>query len=108
MTYLNYVEFDGCCNSVVQYHSFVEFVRVTHEGYWSVALGIAASFPGFSMAIFWDCLHMVGIFFPMKHLLRIASSHLWALGPILFSCSTKTSSLTCSGFIVFSKDTHFL
>ena len=29
----------------------------------------------------------------MRHLLRIASNHLWDLGPILFSLSTKTSSL---------------
>ena len=52
------------------------------------------SFPGFRMAILWDCLHMVGILLSMKHLLSIASSHLLALGPIFFSCSIKTSSRT--------------
>ena len=50
------------------------------------------SFPGFRMAVFWDCLHVVGILFSMTHLLRIASNYLFALGPI-FSCSTKTSSI---------------
>ena len=42
--FLNLVWFDGWCNSV-QYHSFVEFVRVTHEGYWSVALWNCRAFP---------------------------------------------------------------
>ena len=36
----------------------------------------------------------------MKHLLSIASIHLWALVPILFSCTTKTS-LPEALFIVF-------
>ena len=70
---------------------------MTQEGYWSVAL--------------WNCLHqslhMVGILFSMKHLLSIASSHLWALGPGLFSCSTKTSSLPAA-LLFFSNATPLL
>ena len=64
------------------------------------------SLPGFRMAIFWDRLHMVWILFSIKHLLGIASSHLWALGPILFSCSTKTSSLPAD--LLSSNTTTFL
>ena len=70
---------------------------MTQEGYWS----------GFSMAIILDCLHSVGILFSMKHLCSIASSHLCALGPRLFSCSTRTSSLS-EALLLFSIATPFL
>ena len=53
------------------------------------------SFPGFRIAIFWDCLHMLRILFTMKHLLSIASNHLLDLGPIFFSCSIKTIICSC-------------
>ena len=52
------------------------------------------------MAIFWDCLHMVGILFSMKHLLSFASSHLWDLGPILFV--SHQNFISSSDFLVFS------
>ena len=38
------------------------------------------------MVIILDCLHSVGIWFPMKHLFSIVSSHLWALRSRFFSC----------------------
>ena len=46
---------------------------------------IAESFPGFSMAIIFDCLHILGILFSMKHVLSIVCNHLCALGPRFFS-----------------------
>ena len=51
------------------------------------------SFPGFSMAIIFDCLHILGILFSMKHVLSIVCNHLCALGPRFFSCSTSKSSM---------------
>ena len=47
--------------------------------------GIAESFPGFSMAIIFDCLHILGILFSMKHVLSIVCNHLCALGPRFFN-----------------------
>ena len=55
--------------------------------------GIAESFPGFSMAIIFDCLHILVILFSMKHVLSIVCNHLCALGPRFFSCSTSMSSM---------------
>ena len=63
---------------------------MTHEGYFSVDLYNCR--PGFRMVIF-CCGHMVGTIFSMKYLLIIGSNHIWAFGPILFSCSTNTSFL---------------
>ena len=65
---------------------------MTQEGYLSVTLWNRRVHP---RPQYGDILglHSVGILFSMKHLFSIFSSHLWALGPILFSCSTKTSSL---------------
>ena len=54
---------------------------------------IAESFPGFSMAIIFHCLHILGILFSMKHMLSIVCNHLYALGPRFFSCSTRMSSM---------------
>ena len=45
---------------------------------------------GFSMALNIDCLHNLGTFFSMKHLLSISSSQLCKVGPRLFSCFTST------------------
>ena len=59
------------------------------------------------MTIVFDCLHSGGVFFSMKHLFIIVSSHLWALGPRFFSCSTKTSSLQAA-LLFFSIATPFL
>ena len=66
------------------------------------------SFQDFRMSIFWDYLNMVGILFSMKHLFSNASGHLLALGPILFSCSTKTSSLPAAFLSFFSNSITFL
>ena len=59
------------------------------------------------MAMILDGLHSVGILFSMKHLFSIVRSHLWALEPNLFSCSTKTSSIPAV-LLVFSIATPFL
>ena len=45
------------------------------------------------MAIIFDCLHILGILFSMKHVLSIVCNHLCALGPRFFSCSTSMSSM---------------
>ena len=45
------------------------------------------------MAINFDCLHILGILFSMKHVLSIVCNHLCALGPWFFSCSTSMSSM---------------
>ena len=45
------------------------------------------------MAIIFDCLHILGIVFSMKHVLSIVCNHLYALGPRFFSCSTSMSSM---------------
>ena len=45
------------------------------------------------MAIIFDCLHILGILFSMKQVLSIVCSHLCALGPRFFSCSTSMSSM---------------
>ena len=45
------------------------------------------------MAIIFDCLHILGILFSMKHVLSIVCNHLCALGPSFFSCSTSMSSI---------------
>ena len=58
------------------------------------------------MTIFWDGLHIVGILFPMKHLLGITSSHLWALGPI--SLVAPPNKINSSDVVVFSNATTFL
>ena len=42
-----------------------------------VGSSLELSFPGFRMAIFWVCLHKVGIVFFMKHLLSIDSRYRW-------------------------------
>ena len=49
----------------------------------------------------------IGILFSMNHLFSIVSSHLWALGPRLFSCSTRTSSLP-EALLFFSIATPFM
>ena len=54
---------------------------------------IAESFPGFSMAVICDCLHILVILFSMKHVLSIVCNQLCALGPMFFSCSTSMSSM---------------
>ena len=54
---------------------------------------MAESFPGFSMAIIFDCIHILGILFSMKHVLSIVCNHLCALGHRFFSCSTSMSSI---------------
>ena len=59
------------------------------------------------MAIILDCLHMVGILFSMKHMFSIVSSHLCALGPRCFSCSTSMSSLPAD-LLFFSAATPLL
>ena len=59
------------------------------------------------MAMILDCLHSVGILFSMKHLFNIVSSHMGALGPRFFSCSTRTSSLP-EALLFFSIATPFL
>ena len=45
------------------------------------------------MAIIFDCLHILGTLFSMKHMLSIVCNHLCALGPRFFSCSTNMSSM---------------
>ena len=50
---------------------------------------------------------MVGFLFSLKHLLSIASSHLWTFGLTFFSCSTKTLSLPAA-LLLFSNATPFL
>ena len=45
------------------------------------------------MAIIFDCLHILGILFSMKHVLSSVCNHLCALGPRFFSCSTSMSSM---------------
>ena len=45
------------------------------------------------MAIIFDCLHIMGILFSMKHVLSIVCNHLCALGPRFFCCSTSMSSM---------------
>ena len=69
--------------------------------------GIAESFPGFSMAIIFDCLHILGILFSMKHVLSIVCNHLCALGPRFFSCSTSMSSMPAA-LLFLSADIPFL
>ena len=59
------------------------------------------------MAIILDCFHSVGIFFSMNHLFTLVSSHMWALGPRLFCCSTKPISLPAA-LLLFSIATPFL
>ena len=88
--------FYGWCYTV-QYHSFVGFVRITQEGYWSVTLWNRKS-PSQDLLV---CLHSVGILFSMKYVFSIISSHLWALGPRFFSCSTKTSFVVLQYFHSF-------
>ena len=88
-------------------HSFVEFVHMPQEGYWSVTLWNRRVLPRLSMTIILDCLHSVGILFSMKHLFIIVSSYLCALGPRLFSCSTRTSSLP-KALLFFNIATPFL
>ena len=48
---------------------------------------------GFSMALIIDCLHNLGTLFSVKHLLSISGSHLWEVGPRLFSCFNSSSSM---------------
>ena len=43
-----------------------------------------------------DCLHILGILFSMKHVLSIVYNHLCALGPRFFSCSTSMSSMSAA------------
>ena len=50
---------------------------------------------------------MVGILFSMNHLLSIVSSHMWALGPRCFSCSTITSCVPAALSFI-STDSPFL
>ena len=45
------------------------------------------------MAMIFDCLHILGILFSMKHVLGIVCNHLGALGPMFLSCSTSMSSM---------------
>ena len=45
------------------------------------------------MATIFDCLHILGILFSMKHVLSIVCNNLCALGPRFFSCSTSMSSM---------------
>ena len=45
------------------------------------------------MAIIFDCLHIMGILFSMKHVLSIVCNHLCALGPWFFSFFTSMSSM---------------
>ena len=54
---------------------------------------VLRSFPGVSMVVIFDCLHILGILFSMKHVLSIVCNHLSALGPRFFSCSTSMSSM---------------
>ena len=59
------------------------------------------------MAIIFDCLHILGILFSMKHVLSIVCNHLCALGPRFFSCSTSMTSMPAA-LLFFSVAMHFL
>ena len=69
--------------------------------------GIAESFPGFSMVIIFDRLHILGILFSMKHVLSIVCNHLCALGLRFFSCSTSISSMPVA-LLFLSADILFI
>ena len=75
---------------------------MTQEGYWSVSLWNRRVLPRLQYGD-----NSVGILYSMKYLFTIVSSHLWALGPRLFSCSTRTSSLP-EALLFFSIATPFL
>ena len=45
------------------------------------------------MAIIFDCLHILGIVFSMKHVLSIVCNHWCALGPRFFSYFTSIPSM---------------
>ena len=45
------------------------------------------------MAILFDCLHILGILFSMKHVLSIVCNHWCALGARFFSCSNSMPSM---------------
>ena len=55
------------------------------------------------MAIIFDCLHILGILFSMKHV----CNDLCALGPRFFSCSPSMSSMPAA-LLFLSAAIHFL
>ena len=59
------------------------------------------------MAIILDCLHILEIWFSVKHTLSIVCNHLLAFLPRCFSCSTSTSSLPAA-LLFFSAALPFL
>ena len=86
----------GVVRWLVQFCS-LSFFRIVctsdTRGIWSLALWNCCLSQTSVWQYYGTVSIMVWILFSMKHLLNIASSHLLALGPIFFSCSTKTSSL---------------